>query len=352
MEEYKYIDSDAALERLCFDLNKESQLAVDIEMEANLHHYGTHIAMVQLGTKDEVWLVDMLAIKDAKPLVVLFENPKVTKIFHDVSFDFRVLEEVLDCRPVNLFDTKAAAELLGKDSVSLGSLLHDYFGVVKSEKFQKADWLKRPLAPDLLAYAAGDVKKLILLKEYLEEELKAKGRLSWLAEECRLFEKHSYAVEPKTVHDVKGAANLSDNERGVLKELFDLRESLAHKLDRPVFFIMPDKVMLEVAKNPPKDYAAWNRIRGVHPAVKRQAPRFFKAMHSARPVDKVSKVRRKRLHISAQKKVDDLLARRDKAAKELGIDPFVIMTREQAEVFVTGGDGALLRDWQKEVLGL
>lgn len=285
MAYFTYVDREALLRGLVLQWSKEQELAIDLEMEANLHHYGLHLAMIQVSDGKDTWLVDPLAIDDLGPVVELFENPAVQKVFHDVSFDFRILEELLGCRPKNVFDTKIAALLLGKESISLGGLLQEYFQVEKQEKFQRIDWLQRPLDPDMLAYAAGDVKYLLQLKRRLEAELKGGGRWPWFEEENAYRTTQSYRVKEKTCQDIKGAKSITDKERGVLNEFFILREQYAKRLDKPVFFVMPDKVMLELAQRPPR-LEEWGTIKRVHPAVKRSAYKWVKAARQAKPIPK------------------------------------------------------------------
>ena len=342
--DYDYVEKGSILNGLVGEWRRFDDIAVDLEMEANLHHYGTHLSLVQVSDGERVWLVDMLAIDDASSLVSFFEDPSVRKIFHDVSFDFRILDQLLDCQPRNVFDTKVAALLLGKDSLSLSGLLHDYFGVEKDEKFQKVDWLKRPLDPGMLSYAAGDVTHLVQLAHKLEAELKSRGRWSWFEEEMRVIQGSSYAVEERSYKDLKGVGRLSDHQRGVLKELYRVREALARKVDRPVFFIMPDKRLVQLAQDPPRDERAWRSMKGVHPIVKRQADRFVRALQRARPVGKPPSSPKKRLSGRQRQRLDALLAARDAAAEKYGLEPHLVVTKDQAIRFVTGEEG-VLRKW-------
>ncbi|MBW2983314.1 HRDC domain-containing protein [Candidatus Woesearchaeota archaeon] len=348
---YEYVEKDAVLRGLVEEWRRFDDIAVDLEMEAHLHHYGTHLSLAQVSDGERVWLVDMLAIQDASSFVSFLEDGSVRKIFHDVSFDFRILDQLLDCQPRNVFDTKVAALLLGKDSLSLSGLLHDYFGVEKDEKYQKVDWMKRPLDKDMLSYAAGDVTHLVQLAHLLEAELKDLGRWPWFEEEMRVVEEASYAVEERTFHGVKGAGRLSDGERGVLKELYGVRDRLAEKVDRPVFFIMPDKRLIQFSQDPPKSVEAWRSLKGVHPIVKRQAPLLFKAVQRARPVGKPPVEKPKRLSGEERRRLDDLLVRRDKAAEKHGLEPHLVVTKDQAVRYVTGEEG-VLRRWQRSLLGV
>jgi hypothetical protein len=49
-----------------------------------------------------------------------------------------------------------AAQLTGRERFGLAALLEEQFGVVLDKRYQRADWSRRPLGPELLAYAAAD----------------------------------------------------------------------------------------------------------------------------------------------------------------------------------------------------
>jgi ribonuclease D len=347
MADFTFIDTDEQLANVVDKWLQTPELAIDLEMEAHLHHYGLYLSLAQISDGKEIWLVDMLAIAHPAPFVQLMESSSVKKVFHDVSFDFRVLEEVLACHPKNVYDTKIAALLIGKESISLASLLREYFGVEKNEQFQRVDWMKRPLDRNMLSYAAGDVHYLLALKDKLLDELEKKGRLSWFFEECLFIEQQSYKVSERSFQDVKGARGLLDKERGILKELYAERERIAAHFDKPVFFIIPDKLLIEFAKNPPRSLEQWSSLPKVNPAVKRQAFRFVRAVHRAKPVKKSLKEGR-RLTLKQKEEVDELLARR-LALTTLGIEPYLVMTRDQAEALVVGDDPQF-RSWQKDAL--
>ena len=348
MADFTFVDDDARLRGLVESWRKVPELAIDLEMEAHLHHFGLHLSLAQVSDGRDVWLIDMLAIKDPSAFVGLMQDARVLKVFHDVSFDFRVLEELYGCHPHNVQDTKLAAMLLGKPSISLSGLLQEYFGVEKKTKYQRVDWMRRPLDAGMLSYAAGDVKLLLQLKDKLVGELREKGRYPWFEEECAAIEHQSFATEPRTFQDVKGARSMTDQERGVLKEFYAERDAIAERLDKPIFFIIPDKLLVALAKQPPRDEESWQRVKGVHPMVKRRAFRFVKAAQRARPVAKVSRHRR-RLSFHQQEEVDALLARRDKVLPRLGVEPHVLMTRDQAERWVLG-ERDVFHGWQRSLL--
>jgi len=352
MVNYTYIDTDKDLLPLISILLKEKDVAIDLEMEANLHHYGTYLSLVQIGLRDKVWVVDMLNIEDPSPLMRFFENPKIQKVFHDVSFDFKILEELFECRPKNIFDTKIAALLTARESISLAGLLEEEFNVKKQSKFQKADWLKRPLTQGMMDYAASDVVYLLRLKDNLEKQLISLKRDEWMKEECAHIETQHYATPTRTFQDVKGARSISDIERGRLKVLYEEREKIAERLDKPIFFIIPDKIILQLAKKPPRNYQDWQNIRGIHPAVKRKTKQFVQALQKAKPV---AKKKQEKLHLSFKQReeVEELFKKRNAVAERLGIDAYLLFSKEQCERYILNGlADTHAREWQKRLLSL
>src|SRR3989338_2410540 len=112
------------------------EIAIDLECENNLHHYGSYITLIQLSSRTKNWIIDAMAVHQMEPFIQMLENPSIQKFFHDVSFDLRIICHQWPCHPRNIFDTQIAALFLGKKEVGLGSLLESYFGVHKMDKLR------------------------------------------------------------------------------------------------------------------------------------------------------------------------------------------------------------------------
>src|SRR6266581_4630187 len=83
---------------------------------------------------------------------------------------------------VQVADNRGQSHLI--DPLSLEGLLRDFLGVDPGPSRQKDDWSKRPLSAAQETYALNDVLHLIPLRDRLAEELRGKGRLAWVEEEC------------------------------------------------------------------------------------------------------------------------------------------------------------------------
>src|SRR3546814_3157116 len=73
--------------------------------------------------------------------------------------------------PQPLFDTQAAAALAGiAAGIGYQRLVQDVLGVALAKGETRSDWLRRPLSPPQLEYAADDVRHLFALHDARSEE--------------------------------------------------------------------------------------------------------------------------------------------------------------------------------------
>ena len=114
-------------------------------------------------------------------------------------------------------------------------MLRSRFQVELNKKYQRADWSKRPIAPEMVEYAAMDGYYLIPLARMLERELEEKGRLFWVEEESRFLTKVRFASPglPPLYLRVKGAASLDPRDLAILEALLEFREAQAQSRTSP-----------------------------------------------------------------------------------------------------------------------
>jgi len=331
---------------------KEPELAIDLECENNLHHYGTHLSLIQVSTRTQTWIIDILSLTNPQPLITILENTNILKVFHDVAFDFSILKEQLNTTPKNIFDTKIAALLLGKKNLGLGSLLKEAFNITKEKRFQKADWLKRPLTKAMITYAAKDTAHLLALKDLLEEELRLKGRLSWAYEEFKALESAPHHVTKQSHLTIKGARQLSGRALARLHALYNERERLAKQLDKPVYFVINNKLLIALAQQPPRSINEWKHLKRVHPAVRSQAHRFYNAVKKGEhlPEEHITPTPKKRLTAKQQQRITLLNTIRKHIASQLKIEAYLIMSQEDMLKLATGAPLSILHHWQQELI--
>ena len=120
-------------------------------------------------------------------------------------------------------------------SLGYSSLVEALLDVLLDKGETRSDWLRRPLSPAQLRYAALDVVYLLPMHQQLSRELAALGRAAWLEEELE-HQRRVRAVDkqPETAYlKVRGRDALSTAERTVLRALSQWRESEAMARDMP-----------------------------------------------------------------------------------------------------------------------
>ena len=164
-------------------LAKTDAIAFDLEADS-MYHFQEKVCLIQIATDTVTLVIDPLKLDDLSPLKPVMANPRIRKVLHGADYDIRSLYRDFNIAVRNLFDTELASRFLGIRESGLDAVLQARFGVHLDKKYQRKDWSKRPLPQAMMDYAAGDVHHLLPLAALLENELLAKGRLSWVREEC------------------------------------------------------------------------------------------------------------------------------------------------------------------------
>ncbi len=324
------IDTSSALERLAETLSRQSRIAVDTEANS-LHAYRERVCLIQFSTIDTDYLVDPLALDDMTHLAPIFADPNIEKIFHAAEYDILGLHRDFDFVFSNLFDTMIAARTLGYTSVGLGSLLADKFGLDLDKHNQKADWGQRPLTRDLINYAQLDTRYLIPLRDMLENELKTKNRWELAHEDfvrsCYINNGSSQREQKERWERIDGQGDLDLRQQTILNELCICREKIAERLNRPVFKVINDSVLLKAAKNPPQTFEGLAAIGMTERQIQRCGKAMLEAIqrgNNTAPVAPTPIVRLPNAVLNRQQTLKNW--RKDKA-RELKVESDVILPR-------------------------
>ncbi len=253
----RLVETDAELAQLADALSPEPALAVDTESNS-LFVYRERVCLIQFSTPREDVIVDPLRLTDLRPLGPLFANPAQQKIFHAAEYDLLGLRRDFGFDFANLFDTMVAARTLGWPQAGLAPLLETHFGIKINKKHQRANWGRRPLTDELLAYARLDTHYLFALRDLLARELAAAGRGAEAQEECDRLARlrvPASAPDPDAFWRVTGARDLTPQQASLLRELHAYREQQAQRADVPPFKVMGDATLLALALAAPQDPA-------------------------------------------------------------------------------------------------
>lgn len=351
MVEFSYIDSASELDLARRQWECINEFGVDLECENNLHYYGAYVSLIQISSRQHNWVVDVLKLGDITPVIQLLEDPEKQKVFHDPSFDLRILCYQFGCRPKNIFDTQLAAVFLGYKELGLAALLEANFGVKKEQRFQLANWTRRPIPKEMLEYAVKDTVFLLDLRDILKKRLQEIGRLGWLEEELSLLDKKEFIFEEMVYSDFPGYGKFNDTQRGILKNLFLLRDSVARELNRPPYFILNRRRMTDIILHPPKSIQEWRNMRGVHPVVRERAQAFFEAVEEGKkaPVP-LPKPKKKHFLPKEAEVIGKLSELRDALSLELNIPKNILLSREQMQEIALSKEFFCLRRWQRSLI--
>jgi len=360
------ITTPAALQALAGRLAGETVIACDLEADS-LHRYQEKVCLLQLATPREAVLVDPLALPDLSPLAPLFADPAARKIFHGADYDIRSLHRDFGIEVHNLFDTMVACQFLGERELGLAAVLKKRFGVELDKSLQRADWSRRPLTSAMVDYAAQDTALLIDLYGELGIELRQKGRLAWVEEECALLSRVRATTrngEPLFLR-FKGASRLEPLALAVLEEVLRYRDRLAKSRDVPPFKVLGTETVRELAERKPTGTGELTGITGLSPKLlERYGKGILEAVAKGRevPPEQLPRfpatVRVKRSG-PEEVRLQRLKGWRERRAKELGIEPGILANNALLEELATqfpqdqAGLAAVagLKCWQKEEFG-
>jgi ribonuclease D len=245
---YRLIRTPVELDQFISRISQEKILAVDLEADS-MFHYQEKVCLLQMAGNGENVVIDPLEVNDLSPLAPIFKDKDVCKVFHGSDYDVRSLYRDFSIEINNLFDTQLASMFVGERETSLGAVVNNRFGIELDKRYQKKDWSQRPLPDGMIEYAASDVYHLIPLARLLIGELKDKGRLEWVKEEC------NYLSAVRSVENgsdplflrFRGAGRLPRRSLAALEGLLQYRRELAVKKDRPLFKVFSNHALLKIA---------------------------------------------------------------------------------------------------------
>jgi len=236
------------------DLSRQMRIAVDTESNS-LHAYREQVCLIQFSTPKKDYIVDPLALTDLSLLAPLFANPKIEKIFHAAEYDLVCLKRDFNFEFSSIFDTMQAARILGYQYVGLDNILSEKFDVKVDKRHQKANWGARPLTRAQLDYARMDTHFLIPLRDLLEKELREMGRWGYALDDFALacdVDAPKEKLNGSSWKRFSSRKDVSPRELTILSELTKCRDSIAERMDRPPFKVIPDSILLDIAKNTPE----------------------------------------------------------------------------------------------------
>ena len=253
MFDYTYIDSDSKLDsQLEFWHSHDIvSIAMDFEGEFNLHIYGEHLCLVQVFDGAAYFLIDPLKVSE-QALRRFLEDPAIEKVMFDCASDASLVRKQYGIIIKNVHDVRLSAQLVGYEG-NLTGLVERCLQIPAApgqKGNQTANWLTRPIKPNLIEYAVSDVEHLFAIREVLVKEIMAAGLE---AKDAELQANAAVQKGPDRpgYEKLNGFRYLSNEQKVYLKWFFDARDMLARKLNQPAYRVLDKRVLVDMAKKVP-----------------------------------------------------------------------------------------------------
>ncbi|EPE03331.1 exosome complex exonuclease rrp [Ophiostoma piceae UAMH 11346] len=277
-----WVDTFEGVEAMLEELRDANVIAVDLE-----HHdfrtYTGLLSLMQISTRTKDWVIDTLQPWRHKLEILneVFADPTKLKVFHGASSDIVWLQRDLGLYIVGLFDTYFACDCLEYGKRSLAFLLERFVNFDADKKYQMADWRIRPLSDEMLYYARSDTHYLLYIFDMVRNELAEKSDRSnsekdlteyvlKKSKEVSLSRHEAQFCDSETGQGTRGWLNnlvktytlLSGEQFAVYRALYEWRDNISRRLDESTGYIMPNRVLSDVARILPPDQKALLSLLG------------------------------------------------------------------------------------------
>ncbi len=242
-------------------------VGVDIECSLTGNHHCV-LALLQIATHDQVWLVDPVALPDLmKPTLEALKE--IPWIVHDFSGDGIVFKRIYDVVPDSVLDTMLLSKALGYSQPGLKTMAKLKLGIHIPKEEQDSNWMMRPLRETQLTYGARDAALMLPLLRTLALEVEEKRddpevaqRLARLPLEMRgIFRRiHAYK-KPRLDNLVEKIQGMGLGQRAEDKAnaLLDLRHKWGNEGDVAAVMEMGMRWILARIQHPPTSREALER---------------------------------------------------------------------------------------------
>lgn len=355
MPEFEYVGPQS-LDALAAHIEAEDVLGIDTEFMRETTFF-PELCLLQLATSERIFCADPLGAAETDTDLTGFWQTLARRrwVVHSARQDIEVFHQTAGVMPRELFDTQVAAALLGyAPQLGYAAMVAELFGVVLAKSHTRADWRRRPLPPEYLAYAAEDVEHLLPACEVLTERLAERGRLDWARQDSRdLLDPALYSANPAAAVDrLKGARNLRGRARRAAAMLAAWREEQALRQNRPRQWILKDAALLEVAVAAPASPLELSRITGMPPKTARRSGQALLAIVAGAKRGADDYEPPARPDEAAKAVLREMQGRVTAAAARLDIVPEVLAPRKELSEALAGArDLRVFRGWRREVIG-
>lgn len=267
---YQTITSAKELSLFCERNQGSRYVGFDTEFVSE-NRYRPELCLIQVATDNEIAIIDTLAIEDVGEFWRWLVKGAHITVAHAAREEFLFCYRACQQQPKKLFDVQLAAAFIGLDfPASYSNLVSQLLGSYVAKGETRTDWRRRPLTDRQLQYALFDVVHLRDLYQVIEERLKQLKRLGWYIDEVDLWMEELVKTETEPQWQrVSGITSLNPRELAIVRELWICRDAEAARRNRSAKRVIPDDLIVELAKRGSSSVNSFKAIRGFENRVTR-----------------------------------------------------------------------------------
>lgn len=245
------IRTTAELKEACAICRADGIISLDTEFVWK-STYRPVLGIVQMGSREHCWAVDVMTALDPTPLRELIEDEEILKILHDARQDLQHLRRWTGAIPVNVFDTQLAAAFAEfPHGTGLQKLLMEAIDIGLPKTETLTDWTRRPLTSAQIAYALDDVRYLPALKDELVRRASEFGTLEWMFEEQAKYDNaelyEELRPEEAWLKIRLRRLRLDSRQRAILQSVAACREEIAQQWNVPRSWLGDDASLIDMS---------------------------------------------------------------------------------------------------------
>ena len=250
--DYIDISSSDALQKLMNSLKERNVkiLAMDFEGEFNLHVYGEKLCLIQVYDGEHYYLVDPFPVSD--DLIVRFLTLKnMLYMFFAADSDRSLVFKQYGVKMYGVYDLQHLVEVLDLPGKGLDAVLLSELGVTVENKkrYQRQNWITRPIEEGAKQYAVNDVAYLFDLHDALLQKIKDEDKVEALifrlAGSFKDFDKKSVPGIFKT----PAFRKMSRVKKDKYTRIAELRDACARELNLPANTVLTKQDLVSVTED-------------------------------------------------------------------------------------------------------
>lgn len=151
------VSNEVSASQAVKNILQERVLGFDIESKPAFRKGEFYLpSLMQIATKDKVYLFQLPHVEGLKWLKVFLEDAKITKVGAGVRHDIVNLQKLETFSPQNFCDLGDLSHRLGVVQTGLRNLAGIFLKERISKSSQLTDWSNETLTPQQIVYAATD----------------------------------------------------------------------------------------------------------------------------------------------------------------------------------------------------